>query len=177
MVWIPLMVVGEVANSTETCPVKHHGEADKIPLVFVQPHTTDKTPNKITLTCHGLVMPSLQSNKIHHLFSLCLTGMVRISQKIMNCREAAAPDHRRFTNKWKWRKMGGACHWTLFDCCGANKKLIHWWQIQWCSTIVISTINNTGIWTFGDELAWDMKTACWRLAFLYSEIFVTCTFR
>jgi hypothetical protein len=84
------VVVGEVANSTETCPVKHRGEADKIPLVFVQPHTTDKTPNKITLTCHGLVMPSLQSNKIHHLFSLCLTGMVRISQKIMNCQEAAA---------------------------------------------------------------------------------------
>jgi hypothetical protein len=43
-------VVGEVANSTETCPVKHGGEADKIPLVFVQPHMTDKTPNKITLT-------------------------------------------------------------------------------------------------------------------------------
>jgi hypothetical protein len=95
------VVVGEVANSTKTCPVKHRGEADKIPLMFVQPHTTNKTPNKITLTCHGLVMPSLQSNKIHHLFSLCLTGMVRISQKIMNCREAAAPDHRRFTNKCK----------------------------------------------------------------------------
>jgi hypothetical protein len=84
-------VVGDIANSTETCPIKHCGEADKIPLVFVQPHTTDKTPNKITLTCHGLVMPSLQSNKIHHLFNLCLTGMVRISQKIMNCREAATP--------------------------------------------------------------------------------------
>jgi hypothetical protein len=96
------VVVGEVANSTETCPIKHRGKADKISLVFVQPHTTDKTPNKITLTCHGLVMPSLQSNKIHHLFSLCLTGMVRTSQKIMNCREAAAPpDHRRFTNKCK----------------------------------------------------------------------------
>jgi hypothetical protein len=46
-------------------------------------------------------MPSLQSNKIHYLFSLCLTGMVRISKKIMNCQEAATPDRRWFTNKCK----------------------------------------------------------------------------